>query len=53
MIDKLNEIWQTLGALIARHPSVAILLLFLLLLARREHPRMAEKSEALRSKTRD
>ena len=32
MIDKLNEIWQTLGALIARHPSVAILLLFLLLL---------------------
>jgi hypothetical protein len=32
MIDKLNEIWQTLGALIASHPSVAILLLFLLLL---------------------
>ena len=32
MIDKLNEIWQTLGALIARHPLVAILLLFLLLL---------------------
>ena len=31
MIDKLNEIWQTLGALIARHPSVAILLIFLLL----------------------
>ena len=31
MIDKLNEIWQTLGALIARHPSVAILLSFLLL----------------------
>jgi hypothetical protein len=32
MIDKLDEIWQTLGALIARHPSVAILLIFLLLL---------------------
>ena len=32
MIDKLDEIWQTLGALIARHPSVAILLVFLLLL---------------------
>jgi hypothetical protein len=32
MIDKLNEIWQTLGSLIARHPSVAILLIFLLLL---------------------
>ena len=32
MINKLNEIWQTLGALSARHSSVVILLLFLLLL---------------------
>ena len=29
MIDKLNEIWQTLGALIARHPSVAIIFFLL------------------------
>jgi hypothetical protein len=34
MINKLftHEIWQTLGALIARHPSLTMLLLFLLLL---------------------
>jgi hypothetical protein len=34
VIDKLftDEFWQTLGALIARHPSVIILLLFLLVL---------------------
>jgi hypothetical protein len=41
MINKLftHEIWQTLGALIARHPT--ILLLFLVLLARRDNPTMA------------